>query len=938
MTAMNPKLVQDHYRIRTDTNTPDGGTPTWAGDEDSGTRVVISTGTTFRVRFVVSNTGNANLSTTFSLYYSLQGGAYTEITASTPVQYADASTVADDTTIATGNFVLTAGTGTASAGTYDENNAIGQSLNSGDYTEVEFGLTIDAAQVADTNTIDLRVYESDTAFPDMTDPGSYTNTAIIEVNEPVNTAITPPVGAMVLAGLAPTVTKTEFITITPDTGALALTGQTPVRGYGMQIVGYAPTVTVAAGDNNITRNVPAGAMTLAGLVPGVAVTENKTAAPDTGAVVVTGQTPTVRENIIITVPTGSMVLAGVAPTVQTNFVVSPDPEVLVLAGIAPTIARTDNHVRAPPVGSMVMTGIAPLAVTSEGKTADPNAGSLTLSGLAPSVQRTENQWITPDTGAMALAGIAPLAISGDNKVASPPAGAMVLAGLAPTPAVTENQWITPDTGTVAISGLVSTLAYSWVVRPPTGTLSLTGIAPAAVSGDNRLASPPTGSMVLAGIAPTLDVSQNHRITPDAGAITVTGYAPFRGYGMQLVGYAPTVTVSGPAAKTITPDTGTLTLAGLTPTVIAPQTVTPGTGSLSVTGIAPQATVSSPSITITPDTGALSFAGTLPELKGFRGLEIVGWPPTVVNTTVFMVPPVGSMSITGHTPTVVNTTPIPKFIEPGTASLTITGEPVSLEIVISGALSSLFFTGYAPTVSISQNHRITPATGSLTFTGHQPIPVFPLDEAVQPPTESLTITGYAPEVRFDWIVKPDAGSLAITGLTPDPLVNNPRQPDAGAMVLAGLTPTVDRTIFEFARPDTGSLTISGHAPTSINTTPGLGKRVTGRSRGKRRWYVEVDGQDFVAYSQEEVQQLLSTAVEVAETEEITEPSVIRVRTGAGKPTQSKAIQKAVTTAQQTIKQGVDTRKKMAQVDLEIAELLTRKIEQEEEEALLLLLLL
>ena len=59
MGAMNPFLVQEHYRTRDDTTACDPGTPNWITTEDQTASEVIDVDTTFRIRFTVANTGDA---------------------------------------------------------------------------------------------------------------------------------------------------------------------------------------------------------------------------------------------------------------------------------------------------------------------------------------------------------------------------------------------------------------------------------------------------------------------------------------------------------------------------------------------------------------------------------------------------------------------------------------------------------------------------------------------------------------------------------------------------------------------------------------------------------------------------------------------------------------------------------------------------------------
>lgn len=182
MGAMNPFLVQDHFRIRDDNTAADPGTPNWITTEDQGTAEVINTATMFRIRFVISNTGAANATSNFDLYVSKNGGSYAAVTTtSSNVQAVDGgdASSADATVLSTGNFQLTAGTGTAAAGEYDEDGSVGANLSNGDYFEVEYCVSIVYADVADADTLDFRVYYNGAAMD------SYSVTPRVEVNKTV---------------------------------------------------------------------------------------------------------------------------------------------------------------------------------------------------------------------------------------------------------------------------------------------------------------------------------------------------------------------------------------------------------------------------------------------------------------------------------------------------------------------------------------------------------------------------------------------------------------------------------------------------------------------------------------------------------------------------------------------------------------------------------
>ena len=245
-TEMNPRFDQVNFRVRSDTNTADGGTPTWISTENQATNIVIDVDTTFRVRFVVQNDGTANTNDTLSLYAAKNGGAYTIVSTARNdgLKSADASTDADSTSIATGNFVLTAGAGTAAAGVYDESGSETLVVNSDTYTEIEFGLTIDSAQVNDGDYFDLRIYsDADggalTAFTDMTSPGTYDNVPRIEANEG-----TPPVTASGTATLTAVTSSGAVQTILGASGSPALTEIT-ASGAVQTILGANGTPSIA---------------------------------------------------------------------------------------------------------------------------------------------------------------------------------------------------------------------------------------------------------------------------------------------------------------------------------------------------------------------------------------------------------------------------------------------------------------------------------------------------------------------------------------------------------------------------------------------------------------------------------------------------------------------------------------------------------------------
>ncbi|GEM_PF-2748111 len=134
---------QAHFRIGQDS--PLTGM-TWYANADAGA-VNIPKNTNFRVRFQLYNNGSANRSWTPQLEWSsTPGSGYASVPTATgapPFFVTGTAQFTNGASIATGNFGLGTGTGTAQAGVaYDTANPAGAAitLNAGGYTEIEFNI------------------------------------------------------------------------------------------------------------------------------------------------------------------------------------------------------------------------------------------------------------------------------------------------------------------------------------------------------------------------------------------------------------------------------------------------------------------------------------------------------------------------------------------------------------------------------------------------------------------------------------------------------------------------------------------------------------------------------------------------------------------------------------------------------------------------------
>lgn len=163
-----------------------------------------------------------------------------------------------------------------------------------------------------------------------------------------------PVGALTLAGLAPSVLAPRLVT--PDVGALALAGLVPlvvvdtpvVPGLGaLVLAGAAPSI----GLGPFTATPDAGVLTLSGLAPEVLLS----IVALSGELTLTGLVPTVLTPRGVTAGLGQLVVTGYAPSI--DLLIVPDVGSLILAGAAPSIGF--NFAGVPDVGELVLTGYAP---------------------------------------------------------------------------------------------------------------------------------------------------------------------------------------------------------------------------------------------------------------------------------------------------------------------------------------------------------------------------------------------------------------------------------------------------------------------------------------------------------------------------------------------------------------------------------------------------
>lgn len=169
--------TQTHARFRNDDGSETAAT--WLASEDNNASLL--TNKNYRLRLQVEQSAATFSLITPELRYSLNGGAYTRVNATSSVVRSSASTqfADDDATTAQ----LTA-TGVFTPGKMDDVDGITASISPGtsdDSTEVEYCFQIVDADVAAGDTIDFRVYHYPAGSPAALDAYTVTPRALIGV-------------------------------------------------------------------------------------------------------------------------------------------------------------------------------------------------------------------------------------------------------------------------------------------------------------------------------------------------------------------------------------------------------------------------------------------------------------------------------------------------------------------------------------------------------------------------------------------------------------------------------------------------------------------------------------------------------------------------------------------------------------------------------------
>ena len=575
-TSMDPRFDQVNFRVRSDTNTADGGTPTWISTENQATNIVIDVDTTFRIRFTIQNDGNANTNDTLALYARKNGGTATVVSTarSDGIKSADASTDADSTAIATGNFVLTAGAGTATAGVYDESGQETVVVNSDTYTEIEFGLTLDGAQLNDADYFEFFVYsDADggalTAFPLMVSPGTYDNVPTIEANK--ETAVTGSGNATLTAVTASGTVQTILgASGTPSIADITATG---LVGHINDASGTPSIAEITSTGTVQTILGASGTPEMAGPTASGAASKETSSVDASGTATLTAVTASGTAGYLLTA-TSSATLSEVtasgeahkAPKVYLNTVAEFDGNeveqtVTDFNAAGTSITFTDG---AGPTGSVYLAVENRESGDFDWQPITVNTGVNTASGTPTLAEITASGSVTTEIGAYGTPTIAEITASGTAGYLVDATGTPTLTALTASGSVT-------TTSAVEASGnaTLGEITASGTVTTEIGAYGTPTLAELTASGTAGYVVEATGAAELTAITASGNVSLEGQVNASGNAtltaITASGTVEtiLGAYGTATL---TEITASGAVETTTLEDvlaSGTATLSEIT---------------------------------------------------------------------------------------------------------------------------------------------------------------------------------------------------------------------------------------------------------------------------------------------------------------------------------------------------------------------------------------
>ena len=393
-----PNRRQHRYRFRTDADAVNSAA-TWGAAES--TAFSLAPGVNFRLRFLIWNDGTATTGNqSWSIYWRKNAtGSYAAVTTSSSnVRAVDAGSSADNDSLSTQRLTSPA-SGTFVNGQYDETGATGNvAITTGNFSEFEFGLQLQTADLAVNDYIDFQVYAGGVALQ------AYDVTP--RITALVATSVVSPAANITIAAVAPSISAGKSVAVPAAT--ITLTALAPIVSTGVAVAAPTATITIAATaptavgppipgifDSGIfdtgifdhraaggaaTITVPAAVdITLAALAPSVASGASVTI--PAANVAVAALAPSVASGVAVAVASADLVIFARAPNVITGLALVVPPAAIEVAALAPSVVSGASI--AAPVANIVIAANAP--TISRGVGVSVPAANITISGFACAV-------------------------------------------------------------------------------------------------------------------------------------------------------------------------------------------------------------------------------------------------------------------------------------------------------------------------------------------------------------------------------------------------------------------------------------------------------------------------------------------------------------------------------------------------------------------------
>lgn len=401
-THANPSLDQAAFRARNDDGSESAATWKAAANTDW-TQAVDEN---FRIRFLVQETaGGGENNVGLQLQYNLKGAGWNPVNGTSSVVQSAASTqfADDDNTtqqLGAGTFI------TPNSGMDEDNGLAGENNDidfaGSDEVEVEYCCQILSGDVADSDTIQLRLVRGD-----LTVLEGYTNTPSITVSEvapdvniavPLDTmsmsdqvpavasgaAAASPADSMAMSDLAPAIASGASAAVPLD--AMSISDLAPSVASGssaaapsdsMSMSDLAPVVQAGGSDLNI--EVPLDTMSMVDRAAAVASGAALIAPLDAMSMV--GQAPSVSTGVTLVIPTDVMSMVDLLPTVGTGVLMEAPADSMNMSDLPPAVAS--GALLAVPLDVMSMVHNTP--AIAAGATIQSPLSALVMSGFAPLV-------------------------------------------------------------------------------------------------------------------------------------------------------------------------------------------------------------------------------------------------------------------------------------------------------------------------------------------------------------------------------------------------------------------------------------------------------------------------------------------------------------------------------------------------------------------------